>query len=480
MVVAKKKRKPLSLRLRFLLSTTLVILIISLSYGSVAIFGYMNSFDRTNYRLLRSESNLFFSLAQWKNNRLTIAIPPDFDLNYPTLVLIYNQQGELLWRQRDIPTLESHVDKSWLQTPGIYDMYIDKLLSYQILDNDQPARQRLKNYEADGDQETTHSLSVNHYQATSRLPALTIVVIDIMPQELQPSDTVWDWLAWVILANLVLVIPFVWIAAHWSLRPINQLARQVAQLENNQRELLDENTPKETHALVRSLNILLYHERKRYAKYHTTLSDLTHSLKTPLAVMQTTLQSLRIDKSITIADVESIILEQISRISQQVGYYLHRASIHSDHSVVTREIHSLTKLLDGLCYALHKVYSHKGVAIRLNISPEMVFMGNNNDFIEIMGNLLDNACKYCLELVEISAEQSEGYLNIYIDDDGPGIPFDKRSVIFLRGQRADTLKPGQGLGLTVASEIIEQYQGDIIISDSNLGGARIQASFGYQ
>ncbi len=225
---------------------------------------------------------------------------------------------------------------------------------------------------------------------------------------------------------------------------------------------------------------MLRHERQRYTKYQTTLADLTHSLKTPLAVLQTTLRSLRTDKKITIETVEPIMLEQISRISQQIGYFLHRASVRSEHNVLSREIHSVPALLDGLCSALNKVYQRKGVVLTLDISPEVTFFGEKNDLIEIMGNILDNACKYCLEFVEITALHSEKKLIIVIDDDGPGIVESKRALIFQRGQRVDTLSPGQGLGLSVAAEIIEQYQGKITIADSRLGGTKVLVSFGRQ
>ena len=173
-------------------------------------------------------------------------------------------------------------------------------------------------------------------------------------------------------------------------------------------------------------------------------------------------------------------LEQISRISQQIGYYLHRASINSGQTVLTREIHSVSALLDSLSVALNKVYQRKGVVITLDISPEVTFMGEKNDFMEVMGNLLENACKYCLEFVEISSLHSDKYLTIVIDDDGPGIPESKRELIFQRGQRVDTLRPGQGIGLSVAAEIIEQYDGQITISDSPLGGARMEVTFSRQ
>jgi two-component system sensor histidine kinase PhoQ len=107
-------------------------------------------------------------------------------------------------------------------------------------------------------------------------------------------------------------------------------------------------------------------------------------------------------------------------------------------------------------------------------------VGEKNDFMEVMGNLLDNACKYCLEFVEVSARQGEDQLHIIVEDDGPGIPQGKRDQVFDRGQRADTLRPGQGVGLSVARDIVEQYGGRIDTGDSLLGGARMEAIFARQ
>lgn len=84
--------------------------------------------------------------------------------------------------------------------------------------------------------------------------------------------------------------------------------------------------------------------------------------------------------------------------------------------------------------------------ISLDIPPELTFIGEKNDLMEVIGNLLDNACKYCLEFVEVSASLHGGDLMLWVDDDGPGIPHDKRELVFARGQRADTLRPGQGWG----------------------------------
>lgn len=471
-------KKPFSLRARFLLATAAVVLILSLSYGMVAVFGYVVSFDKNTYRIMRGESNLYFMLAQWRDGKLTIAQPERVSLNFPTLIFIYDDQGKLLWQVRDVPEIREKIKPEWLKRADFYEIDTDNSTSRQALGNNQEAQNQLTAYDYDNNDTFTHSVAVNHYQATPNLPALTIVVVDSMPQELQHSDVVWSWFSYVLLVNLLLVIPLLWLAAHWSLQPIGRLASQVRELETGSRDTLDPQPPQELKSLVRNLNLLLDNEQKRYTRYRTTLSDLTHSLKTPLAVLQTTLRSLR--GNLTIEQAEPIMLEQISRISQQIGYYLHRASMQADHNVLKRDLHSVPGLLDSLCSALNKVYQRKGVSLTLDITPELTFIGDQNDFMEVMGNVLDNACKYCLEFVEISARQSDDQLHLIVEDDGPGIPASKRDLVFIRGQRADTLRPGQGLGLAVARDILEQYEGDIIASSSELGGARMEVIFRRQ
>jgi len=475
-----RQLRPLSLRTRFLLATAAVVLFISLSYGMVAVIGYVVSFDKNTYRVLRGESNLFFTLAQWQDNKLTIAQPERMTLNFPTLVFIYDERGKLLWQQRDVPEIREKIQSEWLLKPDFYEIDTSNRTSLTALGDNIQAQQQLHALDSNSNDTFTHSVAVNRYDATVNLPAMTIVVVDSIPQELQHSDVVWSWFSYVLAANLLLVIPLLWLAAHWSLRPIGDLTAQVRELETGQRENLGDNPPQELKSLVRNLNLLLTNERQRYTRYRTTLSDLTHSLKTPLAVLQSTLRSLRNGKSLTIEQAEPVMLEQISRISQQTGYYLHRASMQADHNPLQRDFHSVSALLDSLCSALNKVYQRKGVEITLDIPPELVFVGDQNDFMEVLGNVLDNACKYCLEFIEVSTRQTDQALHLFIDDDGPGIPESKRDLIFVRGQRADTLRPGQGLGLAVVRDILEQYAGTVSASASPLGGTRMEVVFRRQ
>jgi Signal transduction histidine kinase len=471
---------PLSLRVRFLLATAAVVMVLSLAYGMVALVGYSVSFDKTTFRLLRGESNLFYTFANWENGNLTVDMPDNLITQSPTMALIYDKNGKLLWQQKDLPWLTQRIRPDWLKGNGFHEIEADINSSSTLLTNDHEAQQKLNEIrKEDDDSEMTHSVAINSYPATKLMPALVIVVIDTIPIELKRSYMVWNWFIYVLAANLLLVVPLLWVAAHWSLRPLAALTKEVHELEEHHREQLNPETTGELTGLVRNLNRLLKNERERYDKYRTTLTDLTHSLKTPLAVLQSSLRSLRNEK-ISVSEAEPVMLEQISRISQQIGYYLNRASMRTDSTLLSRELHPVAPQLDSLISALNKVYQRKGVSISLDISPEISFVGEKNDFMEVMGNLLDNACKYCLEFVEVSAHQSEDFLHIIVEDDGPGIPRGKRDLVFDRGQRADTLRPGQGVGLAVARDIVEQYDGQIIAGDSLLGGAKMEVLFGHQ
>ncbi|MEQ4923696.1 two-component system sensor histidine kinase PhoQ [Proteus hauseri] len=478
----KKQRSPFSLRTRFLLATSAIILALTLSYGLVAIVGSIVSIDKTTYMLMRSQSNLYYSLAQWQNGKLNIEFPTNLNNNNTSLVVIFDSKGDVLWTPPDLPkSIPNSINPKWRSEEGLFEITADIKTTRSMLQQLPQYRAYLKRLdEYSRNDSLTHSVVINHYPAEGNIPYLAIAVIDPIPQRMQKVNQVWDWFLYVLLANFLLVIPLIWLAAHWSLRPIKSVIEQISALEKGSRSDLDENPPTELKGVVRNLNVLLRNERNRYSKYRTSLSDLTHSLKTPLAVLQSTLRSLRSGKQMSIEQAEPIMLAQIERISQQVGYYLHRASIHGDHDITTRKLHSLSGLLDNLCSALSKVYQTKGVDLSLNVSPEIMWLGEKNDFMEVMGNILDNACKYCLEFVEINVNYDECSVIIIVDDDGPGVSPEKRTAIFQRGTRADTLRPGQGLGLSIAVDIIEQYSGEIVITDSPLGGARITVIFKEQ
>lgn len=468
-----------SLRLRFLLATALLVGFLSLLYGVVAIGGYVYVFERNTYRLMSSEGNMFINFAHWHEGKLSVKVPKTLIRNKMLLAWIYDADGNLLWRLADLPDFEKQIKSEWLKKPGFYE--IDSphpIATYPLLGNE-----RLKNRLPDYiDDDVTYSVAVNTYPAMNELPSMTIVTLDAVPQELQDSDYVWTLFEWVLVAHLLLVTPLLWLAANWSLRPIAELSVQVEELETQDREHLDlrPKPPQELRRLILNLNRLISSQKQMQERYHATLGDLTHSLKTPLAVLQSTLRSLRLSPERTsLEEAEPVLQEQIDRISQQIGYYLRRADRPHDDPL-HRQLTSIPGMLDPLCGALNKVYASKGVSLTLDIPPELIFCGDREDFMEVMGNIIDNACKYCLEFVTISARQQGDALQFIIEDDGPGIPPTKRETVIQRGQRADTLKPGQGLGLAIATSILERYRGKIEIAQSLLGGAKFTVTFADQ
>ncbi|CQA77597.1 sensor protein PhoQ%2C regulator of virulence determinants [Salmonella enterica subsp. enterica serovar Typhimurium str. DT104] len=136
---------PLSLRVRFLLATAGVVLVLSLAYGIVALVGYSVSFDKTTFRLLRGESNLFYTLAKWENNKISVELPENLDMQSPTMTLIYDETGKLLWTQRNIPWLIKSIQPEWLKTNGFHEIETNVDATSTLLSEDHSAQEKLKN-----------------------------------------------------------------------------------------------------------------------------------------------------------------------------------------------------------------------------------------------------------------------------------------------------------------------------------------------
>ncbi|VDZ83672.1 Sensor protein PhoQ [Kluyvera intermedia] len=133
---------PLSLRVRFLLATAAVVIVLSLSYGMVALVGYSVSFDKTTFRLLRGESNLFYTLSKWENNKLSVEIPDNLSMQSPTVALIYDAQGKLLWQQKDLPWLVKRISPDWLKGNGFYEIEADVDSTSSLLETDHEIQKR--------------------------------------------------------------------------------------------------------------------------------------------------------------------------------------------------------------------------------------------------------------------------------------------------------------------------------------------------
>lgn len=252
----------------------------------------------------------------------------------------------------------------------------------------------------------------------------------------------------------------------WGLRPLRHLADEITQIEAGEKESLEGDYPSEIQALTNNLNSLLRVEKQRQERTRNTLADLAHSLKTPLAVIRTA-----DPKS---SDFSEQVNAQTNQMEKIVSYQLQRASGGS-HNLM-RHIPVLDTAA-RLQQTLLKVYAEKSLQIALEIPPACQFRGDERDLMELLGNLMENACKYGHKQIKVSATGRGVSLAIAVEDDGPGIPTALRERILQRGARADNSAPGQGIGLAVAMDIAASYGGSIHVGQSPLGGAQISVTF---
>ncbi|MEX0618884.1 MAG: ATP-binding protein [Pseudohongiellaceae bacterium] len=290
--------------------------------------------------------------------------------------------------------------------------------------------------------------------------------------------SLWSWLGGVAVLLLALQL----ILMRWGLSPLHRMAKDLKLIESGEREQLEGVYPRELRGVANNLNLLIKTERKQQARYRTTLGDLAHSLKTPLAVITGLMENLFQGRGEVLSgDVKqqvAAVEEQLERMNQIVSYQLQRAVTADSSSTLARQVRVaavIRKILD----ALVKVYADKQVHYELDLDETVIFPGDERDLMEIVGNIVDNAFKYGSSMVRITAGVAESAktcreLVIFVEDDGPGIAPDKRQFVLQRGARADTLATGQGIGLAVVTDIIGSYNGSINVGESDLGGASIE------
>jgi two-component system sensor histidine kinase PhoQ len=268
----------------------------------------------------------------------------------------------------------------------------------------------------------------------------------------------------------VLLLVAQWLTLRWGLRPLRQVADELTALEDGRQSRITGDYPTELQRLASNLNTLLVHERTRQQRYRDTLADLAHSLKTPLAVLQGSVREGGIE-----ADKASVVEAQVDRMDRIVGYHLQRAATAGRPGLGAA--HEVRPLVERLLAALRKVYAEKAVDIETSIDAALQFRGDEGDLTEALGNLLDNAFKWCRSRVRVSAVAEGATFRLIVEDDGPGIDEAQAQRVLERGARADESVPGHGLGLAVSRDIAESCGGSILIAHSELGGAAVTLRF---
>lgn len=272
----------------------------------------------------------------------------------------------------------------------------------------------------------------------------------------------WGWLG----AGAVILLAFQAGLLRWSLAPLRRVRRDLTALEGGQRERLAEDYPLEIGELTRRINTLIASERRRATRHRENLDNLAHSLKTPLAVVSGVLDAPDGDG---LAEARV----QVRRIDRSIDYHVRRGSLGA---AVPGEGVAVAPVAERLAAALARAYGGRPVPVSCNVDcpPGLRFAGSEDELMELLGNLLDNAFKWCDGRVRVAGGAvAAGNLELQVEDDGPGIPDAVRERVLERGVRLDRQMPGQGIGLALVAELVHDRGGRLEIDQGPLGGARI-------
>ena len=273
------------------------------------------------------------------------------------------------------------------------------------------------------------------------------------------------------LASLLMLLFSVAVVMGVVVRPLRRIEREIDAVEKGRAEILGSGYPRELEPVTRNMNALILSERQRLQRYRHALGDLAHSLKTPLAVVRSQLNS---DGQIDTALLD----RQVARMDEIIRYQLQRAAAAGSGTLGRKQLDAV-QVARGVIEALDKVYADKAPQHLLDLPVSLAFHGERGDLMEILGNLLDNAYKYCdkqlgLKMEQIPAGDSgKPGLRIRVEDDGIGFPEGLEEMLLQRGVRADERNDGQGIGLSVVRELALAYGGGLEVGRSGLGGGQV-------
>ena len=281
---------------------------------------------------------------------------------------------------------------------------------------------------------------------------------------------------------LLLMLSGLWLSVS-GLKALTHLRRRLAAVHDGHERQIEGRFPDEVQPLVNDLNALLAHRDSRVREALAKAGDLAHGLKTPLAVLAQEAERAGADGHTELA---AILRQQVDRMRRQVEYHLAHARAAASGATPGARC-SVAESAEGLARTLERLHAGRALTIAVDVPADHAVRGQREDLDEMLGNLLDNACKYARSEVRLTSVNGDDRVEITVDDDGPGVADEMRDVVLQRGVRADEAAPGSGFGLAIVRELAELYGGSIALDSSALGGLRarltlpaagsVQASF---
>lgn len=247
-----------------------------------------------------------------------------------------------------------------------------------------------------------------------------------------------------------------------ALRPFEAIQKALGEIRSGARRRLPEDFPRDVQVLADEVNALVDHNETLVKRARNQLADLAHVVKNPLAVIRNEARQLP-------GGGGQLILDQSYAMSRSIDNCLSRARVYGRKDALGFRT-GVSTVVDDLCFALRHIYRDRHLEIVQGCGMDQQFRGEVEDLEEMLGNLLDNACKWASTRVEINCARDNGQLVVRVEDDGPGVPIQQRDAVLQRGRKLDDSRPGDGQGLGIVRDIAEIYGGKLELCDSHLGG----------
>jgi signal transduction histidine kinase len=260
------------------------------------------------------------------------------------------------------------------------------------------------------------------------------------------------------------VIGAVLVQVRFGLEPLRRIGRALGAIRGGATARLEGDFPAEIEPLATELNALLDHNEALVERARTHVGNLAHGLKTPLSVL--TNEAHRSE-----GPLAELVGRQVALMRRQVDHHLARARAIATGSILGARTEVLPVLRD-LERTLGRIYADRALALEVACPPELAFRGARQDLEEMLGNLMDNACKWAAGTVTVRAEAAGEHVQIAIEDDGPGLPAARRAEVLERGRRLDEQMPGTGLGLAIVADLAQLYGGRLVLDTAAAGGLR--------
>lgn len=302
-----------------------------------------------------------------------------------------------------------------------------------------------------------------------KIPDAPQPVIFLVAEDRTPIDhnirTFATAIAAALVVLLAMLIAGVMLQVRVGLRPLFQLRREVAAVRTGKIERVAGDYPAELEPLATELNALVAHNQDVVERQRTHVGNLAHALKTPLTVMAAEAQARP-------GPLAEVVARQAEIMREQVDHHLRRARAAA-RPQGGGERTAVAPVLEELSLTLERIFRDKGVEVDWRAPDELFFHGERQDLLELAGNVMENACKWCRGRVRADARiASPTRLTLTVEDDGPGLAAEDRQEVLQRGARLDETAPGSGLGLSIVDELARAYGGGLALADSPLGGLK--------